>query len=189
MDTQIFMIPTEKILVAAEKRRAIRSDQTNAVQAIGRRRRRFARSDHRRFCRVAGSSRPTMNTSRPLTLRRDIARSTGNLCSKPSKSGPKHLGGEPVEEPFYVLESGLKFEIDFRAGYSPGLFLDQRINRAQAPQPRQGQDTSEHIFLHLRLRRGSSHRRRLHGQSRSVTPLSRLGKTELRNQPDQLGRS
>jgi 23S rRNA (cytosine1962-C5)-methyltransferase len=39
------------------------------------------------------------------------------------------LGGEIVEEPFCVLESDLKFEIDFRAGYSPGLFLDQRLNR------------------------------------------------------------
>ena len=28
-----------------------------------------------------------------------------------------------------MLESGLKFEIDFRARFSPGLFLDQRVNR------------------------------------------------------------
>ena len=48
---------------------------------------------------------------------------------KTIKAGPKHIGGEPVQENFGVLESGLGYEIDFRAGYSPGLFLDQRINR------------------------------------------------------------
>src|SRR4029077_10090356 len=34
VDTQTFMIPTEKILVAAEKRRSIRIDETNAVRLL-----------------------------------------------------------------------------------------------------------------------------------------------------------
>jgi 23S rRNA (cytosine1962-C5)-methyltransferase len=122
------MIPTDKILVAAERRRAIRSAQTNAV----------------RLCDGAGDGlagltiddfagrwmAQTLDEREPTI---DPALGYRSLYWKPllkiGKSGPKHLGGETVAEPFGVLESGLKFEIDFRAGYSPGLFLDQRINR------------------------------------------------------------
>lgn len=128
MATQIFMIPREKFLVAAEKRRAIRSDQTNAVRLVD----------------GAGDGLPgliiddfagrwivqTLNEREPSI---DPAAGYRSLYWKPSlktgKPTPKHLGGETVEEPFSVLESGLNFEIDFRAGYSPGLFLDQRLNR------------------------------------------------------------
>ena len=41
---------------------------------------------------------------------------------KTGRTDVKHLGGVTIQEPFCVLESGLQFEIDFRAGYSPGLF-------------------------------------------------------------------
>jgi 23S rRNA (cytosine1962-C5)-methyltransferase len=44
-------------------------------------------------------------------------------------ASPRHLAGQSVDQPFAILESGLVFEIDFHAGISPGLFLDQRINR------------------------------------------------------------
>jgi 23S rRNA (cytosine1962-C5)-methyltransferase len=130
MDTQTFMIPTEKILVAAEKRHTIRNDQTNAVRLFD----------------GSGDGLPgliiddfagrwiiqTLNEGLP-TL--DPAVGYRSLYWKPllktTKTGPKHLAGETVEEPFCVLESGLKFEVDFRAGYSPGLFLDQRFNRTK----------------------------------------------------------
>jgi len=128
MDTQIFMIPTEKILNAAAKRSTIRTAQTNAVRLFD----------------GAGDGLPGLTIDdfagrwivqtldeREPTL--DPAVGYRSLYWKPllktSKTGPKHLGGEPVQENFCVLESGLEFEIDFRAGYSPGLFLDQRINR------------------------------------------------------------
>jgi 23S rRNA (cytosine1962-C5)-methyltransferase len=42
---------------------------------------------------------------------------------------PQFLAGEPVIEPFEILENGLRYAIDFAAGYSQGLFLDQRENR------------------------------------------------------------
>jgi 23S rRNA (cytosine1962-C5)-methyltransferase len=130
MDTQTFMVPTEKILVAAEKRQTIRSDQTNAVRLFD----------------GSGDGLPgliiddfagrwiiqTLDEGVP-TL--DPGVGYRSLYWKPllktSKTGPKHLGGETVEEPFCVLESGVKFEIDFRAGCSPGLFLDQRFNRTK----------------------------------------------------------
>ncbi|MDB5294279.1 MAG: hypothetical protein JWO31_262 [Phycisphaerales bacterium] len=45
------------------------------------------------------------------------------------KQPPVHVAGEPVLEPFGVRENGLTYLIDFAAGYSQGLFLDQRLNR------------------------------------------------------------
>jgi 23S rRNA (cytosine1962-C5)-methyltransferase len=45
------------------------------------------------------------------------------------KQPPVHVAGEPVAAPFEVRENGVKFLIDFAAGYSQGLFLDQRHNR------------------------------------------------------------
>lgn len=44
---------------------------------------------------------------------------------------PAWMAGEAVDAPFLVRENGLAFEIDFAAGYSQGLFLDQRLNRAR----------------------------------------------------------
>ncbi len=43
---------------------------------------------------------------------------------------PGWLCGEVLSEPFLIREHGLHFEISFQAGYSQGLFLDQRDNRA-----------------------------------------------------------
>ncbi len=46
------------------------------------------------------------------------------------KAGPVHCAGEVADrEPFTVVENGLHYRIDFAAGYSQGIFLDQRDNR------------------------------------------------------------
>ena len=47
------------------------------------------------------------------------------------KESPSHLCGPLQNEPFPILESGLSFEISFQSGYSQGIFLDQRDNRAE----------------------------------------------------------
>ena len=47
------------------------------------------------------------------------------------KESPAHLCGPEQEEPFSIHESGLAFEISFQSGYSQGIFLDQRDNRAE----------------------------------------------------------
>jgi len=47
------------------------------------------------------------------------------------KESPVHLSGPLQEEPFAIHEGGLAFEISFQAGYSQGIFLDQRDNRAE----------------------------------------------------------
>lgn len=47
------------------------------------------------------------------------------------KEAPVWVEGEAVTEPFEVIENGMRFWIDFSAGYSQGIFLDQRENRAE----------------------------------------------------------
>jgi len=47
------------------------------------------------------------------------------------KESPAHLCGPEQEDPFTIHESGLAFEISFQSGYSQGIFLDQRDNRAE----------------------------------------------------------
>jgi 23S rRNA (cytosine1962-C5)-methyltransferase len=46
------------------------------------------------------------------------------------KDSPSHLSGPAVEAPFIILENGQASEISFQSGYSQGIFLDQRDNRA-----------------------------------------------------------
>lgn len=47
------------------------------------------------------------------------------------KESPIHLSGPEVTAPFTILENGIAFEISFQSGYSQGIFLDQRDNRAE----------------------------------------------------------
>lgn len=50
------------------------------------------------------------------------------------KSAPLHLCGPPLDQRFSILENSQQFWIDFTAGYSQGLFLDQRDNRQRLRQ-------------------------------------------------------
>jgi 23S rRNA (cytosine1962-C5)-methyltransferase len=124
------MIPTEKIVAAAKKRGTIRTEQTNALRLVD------GSGDDldgliiddfagRWIIQTLDESEPTVD---PILEYRSLY---WKPLLKKSKAVPKHLAGRPADEPFCVLESGLEFEIDFRAGYSPGLFLDQRVNRAK----------------------------------------------------------
>lgn len=45
------------------------------------------------------------------------------------KDAPVFVNGTEQAGPFMIEENGMRFEIDFSAGYSPGIFLDQRDNR------------------------------------------------------------
>ena len=47
------------------------------------------------------------------------------------KESPVQLYGEKVEPSFLIKENGLDFEVSFESGYSQGIFLDQRLNRAE----------------------------------------------------------
>jgi 23S rRNA (cytosine1962-C5)-methyltransferase len=47
------------------------------------------------------------------------------------KEPPRWIAGDKLDAPFVVRERGLQYWIDFQTGYSQGLFLDQRLNRAR----------------------------------------------------------
>lgn len=49
------------------------------------------------------------------------------------KEPPRHMAGESAAV-FPVRELGLTYELDFRAGYSQGLFIDQRVQKAWVQQ-------------------------------------------------------
>ena len=51
------------------------------------------------------------------------------LLEQGEKSAPVLIEGVAPEMPFLVREHGVNFEINLTAGYSQGLFLDQRLNR------------------------------------------------------------
>lgn len=48
---------------------------------------------------------------------------------KEDRKAPVFWHGERLEGPFAIRENGVRYLIDFSAGYSQGLFLDQRENR------------------------------------------------------------
>ena len=47
------------------------------------------------------------------------------------KESPQQVWGEKVEDAFLIRENGMSFEVSMEAGYSQGIFLDQRENRAR----------------------------------------------------------
>jgi len=47
------------------------------------------------------------------------------------KDSPVHYSGPEISAPFPIREHGLVYEISFQTGYSQGIFLDQRDNRAE----------------------------------------------------------
>lgn len=63
-------------------------------------------------------------------------RSQGKSCywkrlDQHQKESPVHLHGPEVDAPFLIRENGVSYEISFQSGYSQGIFLDQRDNRAE----------------------------------------------------------
>lgn len=60
-------------------------------------------------------------------LHKQLSRQVRRLA--PTEAGPQLLLGRTPDDPFTVRENGVTFELDFGAGYSVGLFLDQRDNR------------------------------------------------------------
>lgn len=50
------------------------------------------------------------------------------------KECPVHVAGPVQVGAFMATESGVRYKIDFNAGYSQGIFLDQRLNRQRVRQ-------------------------------------------------------
>lgn len=65
-----------------------------------------------------------------LSLGREQARSIyWRPRDKAAATAPTRIGGAEVKERFAVRENGASYWIDFAAGYSCGIFTDQRLNR------------------------------------------------------------
>ncbi|MFV1994407.1 MAG: class I SAM-dependent methyltransferase [Verrucomicrobiales bacterium] len=47
------------------------------------------------------------------------------------REAPRCLGGDGPAGEFAIYQNGCRFLLDFTAGYSQGIFLDQRLNRAR----------------------------------------------------------
>ncbi|MGJ8723274.1 MAG: class I SAM-dependent rRNA methyltransferase [Roseibacillus sp.] len=64
------------------------------------------------------------------------------------KTAPHHLAGPTADDPFSILENGISYRIDFTAGYSQGIFLDQRHNRQRVRDLTQPGDTVLNTFAY-----------------------------------------
>ena len=132
--TQTVIIPVDKIRAAAEKRCTIRTDRTDALRLFD------GSGDGLSDLIIDDfAGRWIIQTMGERTPVLDPGLGYRSLYWKPllrtSKPAPSHVGGEVIGAPFIVRECGLQFEINFQAGYSPGLFLDQRTNRLKLSKP------------------------------------------------------
>ena len=123
----------ELLDAAIAKRKPILTDETNAVRLID----------------GAGDGLPgvfletyagrwllsTTTDSIPPQVR-EWLRNQGVSCywkrlDQHQKESPALLCVPEVSEPFLIRENGICYEISFQSGYSQGIFLDQRDNRAE----------------------------------------------------------
>lgn len=82
------------------------------------------------LCSATRFCRPEEQAVLEAAVREGLCQSVWwKLLDRDQKSPPVALVGQEEGRPFSVRENGLSFEIDFSAGYSPGIFLDQRDNR------------------------------------------------------------
>lgn len=120
----------ERLFAAAARRESIRQQGTDAL----------------RLCDGAADGLPDLEiddfAGRWLVQTRTrlefpeallTANPAGSIYWKPlgENAPPQRIAGPAQDKPFLVSEYHLRFWIDFTAGYSQGLFLDQRENRSR----------------------------------------------------------
>lgn len=64
------------------------------------------------------------------------------------RTSPSHLCGPEVPEEFEIRENGIRYKVSFHSGYSQGIFLDQRDNRARVRERSQAGDTVLNTFAY-----------------------------------------
>ena len=71
--------------------------------------------------------------AKPPTWLREVSPPPASIYWKrldaKDKEPARHWAGERIGAPFAVQENALRYRVDFQAGYSQGIFLDQRDNR------------------------------------------------------------
>ena len=94
---------------------------------------------------------------------------------------PRPIGRSPRQRTSVVHEEGLCYEIDFLAGYSCGLFLDQRANRRRL-RASNAETPAERLRLHVFVFPRRSRGRRAHTKHRPVKVRARTRTPQLRAQ-------
>lgn len=128
-DTQIRMYPIEKIARAIAKRSGLRPAGTNAYRIVD------GTGDDLPEWVIDNFDGNWLIGVKPgqempkLDSALGYHSLYGKVLSNEEKKSPTFLAGKPVTKRFLVQEHGLNFWVDFQAGYSQGIFLDQRINR------------------------------------------------------------
>ena len=89
------------------------------------------------------------------------------------REAPRLILGDPgTNLESTALERTLRYGIDFGAGYSVGLFIDQRENR-RFVRRRRAAEFAQLLRLHLLVFRGGGNSRRRDGQHRSLEKIAR----------------
>jgi 23S rRNA (cytosine1962-C5)-methyltransferase len=123
----------ELLSLAIEKRSFVLNHDTNAARLID------GEGDHLPGYELETFAERWLLSTRDREPNRDIIRwlreqghtTYWKRLDQHQKESPVHLSGPTQDQPFEILESGLKFEISFQSGYSQGIFLDQRDNRRE----------------------------------------------------------
>jgi 23S rRNA (cytosine1962-C5)-methyltransferase len=123
------MYPTEKIVRAIAKRSGLRQSGTTAyriVDGIGDDLPDWVIDDFNGNWLIGLKPGREMPNLDPTLGYRSLY---AKVLTNEKRKAPFFFAGEPVTAKFLVQERGLNFWIDFQAGYSQGIFLDQRLNR------------------------------------------------------------
>ena len=80
---------------------------------------------------LLATTAPTVPAALSEWLRRQGHACYWKILDQQQKESPAHHCGPDLTESFLIRENGLRFEISFQSGYSQGIFLDQRDNRAE----------------------------------------------------------
>lgn len=64
------------------------------------------------------------------------------------RESPRHVCGALQREPFRIREHGVRYLINFQAGYSQGIFLDQRDNRQRVRKSSRSGDSILNTFAY-----------------------------------------
>ena len=80
---------------------------------------------------LLGTTAPSIPAQLSTWLRQQGHPCYWKILDPHQKNPPSHHCGPELSAPFLIRENGLHFEISFQAGYSQGIFLDQRENRAE----------------------------------------------------------
>lgn len=144
-------MPTSSLHSAFTQRKHLLTSDTNAIRLID-----GAGDHHPDLFLESYADRLLLSTRHDHLLTPTLKSELTNLdkslywkhLDQNQKTAPHHLSGPPITKPFTILENGIHYRIDFSAGYSQGIFLDQRENRLRVRQLTQPHQTVLNTFAY-----------------------------------------